>query len=31
VVAPKPYTAKVAGKQVTAELAPASITVMALE
>jgi alpha-N-arabinofuranosidase len=30
-VAPKPYTAKVAGKQVTAELAPASITVMALE
>ncbi|HEX6396196.1 MAG TPA: alpha-L-arabinofuranosidase C-terminal domain-containing protein, partial [Steroidobacteraceae bacterium] len=31
VVVPKPYTAKVWGKQVTAELAPASITVIALE
>jgi len=31
VVAPKPYAAKVTGKRVAAELAPASITVIGLE
>ena len=31
VVAPKPFSAKVAGKKITANLAPASVTVMALE
>jgi alpha-N-arabinofuranosidase len=31
VVVPKPYSAKVSGKKVTANLAPASVTVIGLE